>query len=141
MTQTAPTPAAVAPTGARETVARLRHLRTSPPKVRMVLELIRGQDIERARDTLQLCDRGVARDVGKLLESAVANASHNDNLPEDELFVSRAFVDEGPTLKRWRPRARGRGVRIRNRTSHVTIVVARFEDDELERRRSRGSRR
>ncbi len=119
----------------RGTTARLRYLRTSPPKVRMVLDLIRGQDIGRARSTLRLSDRGVAHDLEKLLDSAVANAEHNDNVPEDELYVARAFADEGPTLKRWRPRARGRGVRVRKRTSHVTIVVARFADDELERRR------
>jgi large subunit ribosomal protein L22 len=136
VTQTAPQPA-LAPSGARETTARLRHLRTSPPKVRQVLALIRGQDIDTARDTLMLCDRGVARDVGKLLDSAVANAGHNDQMPEDELFIARAYADEGPQLKRWRPRARGRGVRVRKRTSHVTIVVARFEEDELERRRQR----
>jgi large subunit ribosomal protein L22 len=121
----------------RGTTARLRYLRTSPPKVREVLALIRGQDIDRARSTLRLCDRSVAHEVEKLLDSAVANAEHNDNVPEDELFISRAFADEGPTIKRWRPRARGRGVRVRKRTSHVTIVVARFADDELERRRRR----
>src|SRR5690348_1618430 len=118
-----------------ETTARLRHVQTSPTKVRPVLRLISGQDVASARDTLRLCERGVARDVGKLLDSAIANAEHNDHLPEDELFVSRAFADEGPTLKRWRPRARGRGVRIRKRTSHITIVVARFEDQELATRR------
>jgi large subunit ribosomal protein L22 len=119
----------------RETTARMRHLRTSPTKVRMVVELIRGQDVAEARDTLRLCDRAVSREVGKTLDSAIANAEHNDNLPEDELYVSRAFVDEGPTLKRWRPRARGRGVRVRKRTSHLTISVARYDDDVLERRR------
>jgi large subunit ribosomal protein L22 len=121
----------------RGTTARLRYLRTSPPKVREVLALIRGQDIDRARSTLRLCDRSVAHEIEKLLDSAVANAEHNDNVPEDELFISRAFADEGPTIKRWRPRARGRGVRVRKRTSHVTVVVARFPDDELERRRRR----
>jgi large subunit ribosomal protein L22 len=119
----------------RTSTARLRHVRTSPPKVRQVLELIRGQDVDTARDTLTFCERAAARDVGKLLDSAVANAEHNDHIPADELFVVRAHADEGPTLKRWRPRARGRGVRIRKRTSHVTIVLARFGEDALERRR------
>jgi large subunit ribosomal protein L22 len=119
----------------RQTTARLRHVRISPSKVRQVLELIRGQDVETARETLRFCERGAARDVGKLLDSAVANAEHNDQIPEDELFVARAHADDGPTLKRWRPRARGRGVRIRKRTSHVTIVLARFGDEDLERRR------
>jgi large subunit ribosomal protein L22 len=75
--------------------------------------------------------------VLKLLDSAVANAESNQSLPEDELFVARAYADEGPTLKRWRPRARGRGTRIRKRTAHVTIVLSRFSDEELERRRDR----
>lgn len=122
-------------TAVRETTARLRYVPTSPSKVRQVLDLIRGLDVESARDTLQFCDRGAAAPVGKLLDSAVANAEHNDNLPQDELFVARAHADEGPTLKRWRPRARGRGVRIRKRTSHVTIVLARFDEEDLERRR------
>jgi len=122
-------------TDTRQTVARLRHLRTSPTKVRPVLKLIAGQDVFRARDTLRLSDRAVSRDVGKLLDSAVANAEHNDNIPEDELYVAHAYADEGPTAKRWRPRARGRGTRIRKRTTHLTIVVARFGDAELEARR------
>jgi large subunit ribosomal protein L22 len=117
--------------------ATLRYLRTSPPKVRQVVGLIRGLDVEDARETLMFCERGSAREVRKLLDSAIANAEHNDNVPADELFVDRAFVDEGPTLKRWRPRARGRGTRIRKRTSHLTIVVSRFDDEELERRRQR----
>lgn len=120
-----------------ETRASIRYLRTSPSKVREVLGLIRGREIDDARERLRYCERGPAGDVLKLLDSAVANAESNDNLPEDELFVARAYADEGPTLKRWRPRARGRGTRIRKRTSHVTIVVSRFSDDELERRRRR----
>jgi large subunit ribosomal protein L22 len=105
----------------------------------MVLELIRGQDVETARDTLRFCERSAAREVGKLLDSAVANAEHNNHIAEDELFVTRAHADEGPTLKRWRPRARGRGVPVRKRTSHVTIVLARFADDEMQRRRGVGA--
>ncbi len=120
-----------------ETIARLRHVRTSPTKVRPVLKLIAGQDVSAARDTLRLCERGIARDLRKLLDSAIANAEHNDHVPEDELVVARAFADEGPTLKRWRPRARGRGVRIRKRSSHITIVVARLDDDALQERRRR----
>jgi large subunit ribosomal protein L22 len=118
-----------------ESRALLRHLRISPPKVREVLGLIRGREIDDARERLRFCERGPAGEVLKLLDSAVANAESAQNLAEDELFVSRAYADEGPTLKRWRPRARGRGTRIRKRTSHVTIIVARFQDDELERRR------
>jgi large subunit ribosomal protein L22 len=120
-----------------ETRASLRHLRTSPTKVREVLGLIRGREIDDARERLRFSTRGPAGEVLKLLDSAVANAENNQSLPEDELFVARAYADEGPTLKRWRPRARGRGTRIRKRTSHVTIVLSRFSDDELERRRDR----
>ncbi len=120
-----------------ETRASLRHLRTSPTKVREVLGLIRGREVDDARERLRFSTRGPAGEVLKLLDSAVANAENNQSLPEDELFVARAYADEGPTLKRWRPRARGRGTRIRKRTSHVTIVLSRFSDDELERRRHR----
>jgi large subunit ribosomal protein L22 len=120
-----------------ESRALLRHLRTSPPKVREVLGLIRGREIDDARERLRFCERGPAGEVLKLLDSAVANAESAQNVAEDELFVSRAYADEGPTLKRWRPRARGRGTRIRKRTSHVTIIVARYSDDELDLRRRR----
>jgi len=122
-----------------ETSAKLRYHRASPPKVRQVLRLIVGQDVNEAREILRFCERGAAEPVMKLLDSAVANAEHNDNVPEDELYVARAFADEGPTLKRGRPRARGRYGRIKKRTSHVTVIVARFDDDELERRRQRES--
>ena len=120
-----------------ETRASLRHLRTSPTKVREVLGLIRGREVDDARERLRFSTRGPAGEVLKLLDSAVANAENNQSLPEDELFVARAYADEGPTLKRWRPRARGRGTRIRKRTSHVTNVLSRFSDDELDRRRRR----
>jgi large subunit ribosomal protein L22 len=120
-----------------ETAARLRYHRASPSKVRQVLRLIVGQDVNEAREILRYCERGPADPVMKLLDSAIANAEHNDNVPEDELFVARAYADEGPTLKRGRPRARGRYGRIKKRTSHITIIVARYEDDELERRRTR----
>jgi large subunit ribosomal protein L22 len=122
-------------TDTRETVARLRHLMASPTKLRPVLRLIAGKDVASARDTLRLSERAVSHDIGKVLDSAVANAEHNDNIPEDELYVARAYADDGPTLKRWRPRARGRGTRIRKRTTHLTIVVARYGDAQLETRR------
>jgi large subunit ribosomal protein L22 len=120
-----------------ETRATLRHSGTSPTKVRQVLNLIRGLDVSEAREVLRFCERGAAEEVGKLLDSAVANAEHNDNLPADELYVSRAWADEGPTAKRYRPRARGRGTRIRKRTSHVTIVVARYSEEDLMARTAR----
>jgi large subunit ribosomal protein L22 len=120
-----------------ETRAVLRYSHVSPTKVRQVLGLIRGIDVDEARDRLRFCERGPAEPVRKLLDSAVANAEHNNNLPPDELYVVRAWADEGPTQKRMRPRARGRGVQIRKRTSHVTIVVARYTDEQLELRRRR----
>jgi large subunit ribosomal protein L22 len=120
-----------------ETRATLRYSGTSPYKVRAVLGLIRGIDVTEARQRLQFCGRDAADEVMKVLDSAIANAEENDHLPSDELYVSRAWADEGPTQKRWRPRARGRGTRIRKRTSHVTVVVARYSDEELQRRARR----
>ncbi len=120
-----------------ETSATLKHCGSSASKVRQVLGLIRGLDVNDAREVLRFCERGAADEVAKLLDSAVANAEHNDLLPPDELFVTRAWADEGPTAKRYRPRARGRGTRIRKRTSHVTIVVARYSEDDLIARSAR----
>jgi large subunit ribosomal protein L22 len=120
-----------------ETSATLRHCGSSASKVRQVLGLIRGLDVADAREVLRFCERGAADEVGKLLDSAVANAEHNDLIPADELFVTRAWADEGPTAKRYRPRARGRGTRIRKRTSHITIVVARYSEDDLVARTAR----
>ena len=119
------------------TRAVLRHSRTSAYKVRQVLNLIRGQDVDRAAEILALGDREAAATVGKLLASAVANAVHNDGLDAEELFVSACYADEGSTLKRWRPRARGRATRIRKRTSHITIIVSRLPEDRIARRRAK----
>ena len=120
-----------------QTKATLKYLRTSAYKVREILDLIRGLDVDDARHVLQFSERGAARDVLKVLNSAVANADHTLNIPPDELKVAVAFADEGPTIKRWRPRARGRATRIRKRTCHITIVVARLTDAELQARRRR----
>ena len=110
--------------------ASARYIRQSPFKVRQVLDLIRGMPVEEARATLDFANRRAVEPVRKVLNSAVANAEHNQALDADELWVSEAFADEGPTLKRFRPRARGRATRIRKRTSHITIVVADDEDEE-----------
>ena len=118
------------------TRAVLRHSRMSATKVRQVLDLIRGQDVDRAAQTLALGDRDAATTVGKVLASAVANAVHNDGLDAEELYVSACFADEGSTLKRWRPRARGRATRIRKRTSHITIIVSRLPEERIARRRA-----
>src|SRR5665811_2360929 len=108
-------------------------------KARQVLDQIRGLDADRALETLALGDREAAAVIGKVLASAVANAVHNDGLDADELFVSACFADEGSTLKRWRPRARGRATRIRKRTSHITIIVSRMPDERIARRRAKQS--
>ena len=122
------------PKGAR---ARARYMRISAYKVRQVLDLIRGHDVDRAVDILKFCERDAALVVGKLLNAAVANAAKNHELHEpEELYVSACYADEGPTLKRWRPRARGRATRIRKRTCHITVIVSRLPDVELQKRRS-----
>ena len=120
-----------------EVKATHRYLRTSPFKVREVLDLVRGLPVEEARQVLTFHSRGSAREVLKVLNSAVANAEHNSHIPGEELFVSKCFADEGITLKRWRPRARGRATRIRKRTSHVTVIVDRMTADMLAAQRAR----
>lgn len=113
------------------TKATAKYVRSSARKARVVLDLIRGLDVRRADEVLQFTDRGIARDIRKVLASAVANAVNNDGQDAEELFVLACFADEGPTLKRFRPRARGRASRIRKRTCHITVVVARLSDDRL----------
>jgi large subunit ribosomal protein L22 len=115
------------------TRAVLRHARVSPYKVREVLDLVRGKPVHEAEDILRFSERDAAFTVGKVLHSAVANAQNNDELEPEELYVSACFADEGTTIKRWRPRARGRATRIRKRTSHITVIVSRLPDDELQR--------
>ncbi len=109
--------------------AKARYIRQSPYKVRRVLDLVRGLPVEEAATVLKLTNRRAADPIAKVLKSAVANAEHNFALDGEYLFVAEAFADEGPTLKRWRPRARGRATRINKRTSHITIVVAEQEDE------------
>ena len=121
------------------TRAVLKHYRMSATKARQVLDLVRGQDVETANEILRATPRDGARVVAKVLASAVANATHNDQLDPDELYVSACYADEGTTLKRWRPRARGRATRIRKRTCHITVIVSRLPEDRLERRRARQS--
>jgi ribosomal protein L22 len=107
--------------------ARARYVRCAPRKARLVIDHIRGKDIEQARAILMHTPRAASRDVLKLLESAIANAENNHELVADELRVGKAYVDEGPTLKRYRPRALGRATRIRKRTSHLTIELVSKE--------------
>ncbi len=129
-------PARAVTAGGTSARAVARYTRVSAYKVREVLDLIRGQDADRAQETLQFCERDAATLVGKVLRSAIANAEHNGEVPAEELFVSACFADEGPTLKRWRPRARGRATRIRKRTCHVTVIVSRLPESELRKRRA-----
>ena len=109
--------------------AKAKYIRQSPYKVRRVLDLVRGMPVEDARDVLMFTNRRAAETIRKVLDSAVANAEHYYALDDDELFVDQAFADEGPTLKRWRPRARGRATLINKRTSHITIVVSDGEEE------------
>jgi large subunit ribosomal protein L22 len=108
---------------ANAALAQARYVRTAPMKCRRVIDMVRGLDVEEALDILRFAPQAASEQVGKVLASAVANAENNKQLDPRELFVSQAYVDEGPTLKRFRPRAQGRAYRIRKRTSHITIVV------------------
>lgn len=114
------------------TKATAKHVRSSARKARVVLDLIRGLDVKKADEVLAFTERGIARDVRKVLASAVANAVNNDGQDPDELFVIACFADEGPTMRRFRPRARGRASRIRKRTCHITVIVARMAEDRLQ---------
>jgi large subunit ribosomal protein L22 len=106
------------------TRAQVRHVRMSAYKAREVLDLIRGLPVAEAAAVLQFTERGAADVTGRCLAAAIANAQHNDELDPDTLYVATCYADEGPTLKRWRPRARGRASRIRKRMCHITIIVA-----------------
>jgi len=116
-----------APDGAVTVRARAKYVRCAPRKARLVIDHIRGKPVDEARAILTHTPRAAARDVLKLLDSAVANAENNHELVADELTVGKAYVDEGPTLKRYRPRALGRATRIRKRTSHMTIELTHKE--------------
>ncbi|GAA3120962.1 MULTISPECIES: 50S ribosomal protein L22 [Streptosporangiaceae] len=106
-----------------EARAQVRFARHTPMKARRVVDLIRGLPASEAQAVLQFAPQAASETVYKVLSSAIANAEHNFNLDRDTLFVSRAWVDEGPTLKRFRPRAQGRAYRINKRTSHITVIV------------------
>jgi large subunit ribosomal protein L22 len=108
----------------QEVRAEAKWVRTSPRKARLVVEHIRGRSVPEARTVLEFTTRAAARDVEKVLRSAIANAEANHGLVGDDLYVSAAYVDEGPTLKRWRARARGRAARIHKPTCHITVKLA-----------------
>ena len=115
--------------------AQAKWVRTSARKARLVLDHIRGRSVPEARTVLAFTTRDVAIDIEKVLRSAVANAEANHGLDGDDLVVEAAFADEGPTLKRWKPRARGRVNRIRKRMCHVTIVLVEQPEQQTPRRR------
>ncbi|MBA2360398.1 MAG: 50S ribosomal protein L22 [Actinobacteria bacterium] len=123
-----------------EVKAQARWLRIAPRKARLVVEHIRGRTVPEARTVLAFTPRAAAREIEKVLNSAVANAEANHGLFGDELIVSAAYVDEGPTVKRWRARARGRASRIMKRTCHVTLRLtpAELNGDTARRRRTQG---
>ena len=104
--------------------ATAKYVRMAPRKVRMVVDQIRNKSVEQALEALQFSPRAAAEPVAKVVRSAVANAENNNNLRAENLVIAAAYVDEGPTLKRIRPRAKGSASRINKRTSHITVIVA-----------------
>jgi ribosomal protein L22 len=108
--------------------ASSRYVRVAPRKARLVADQVRGLNIDRARALLQFSPRGAARDIGKLIESAASNAENNHELVADEMRVVEITVDEGPTLRRFRPRALGRATPINKRTSHIAVALSPEEE-------------
>ena len=115
-------------TETREVRATAKYVRVSPSKARLVVDLIRNKSVAAAFDILHFCDRAVAVDVEKVLRSAVANAENNNGMRADDLVIAATYVDEGPTLKRIRPRAKGSASRILKRTSHITVVASKKQN-------------
>jgi large subunit ribosomal protein L22 len=106
-----------------------RYVRVTPQKARRMIDLIRGLPASEAQVVLRFSPQAASETVGKVLDSAIANAENNHGMDADSLVVTEAYVDEGPTLKRFRPRAQGRAYRIRKRTSHITVVVSPDQQD------------
>ena len=119
--------------------ASVRNIRVSAFKARPVLRLIQGESYGEAIEILKFCERGAADVIAKCLLSAAANAEHNEGIDPEEMFVFSCFADEGPTMRRWRPRARGRATRIHKRTCHITIQLVRYTPEELAERAVRES--
>jgi len=111
-----------------EAKAVAKYIRISPRKSRLVIDLIRGKNVNQAEAILKFTPNKPAEDIIKVLHSAIANAENNLNLSRDELIVTKAFIDEGPKLKRFKPRAQGRADRMVHRTSHITVVVGTREE-------------
>ncbi|MFC0040355.1 MULTISPECIES: 50S ribosomal protein L22 [Actinomadura] len=123
-----------------EARAQARFIRVTPRKARRVVDLIRGLPAAEAQAVLRFAPQAASEPVGKVLASAIANAEHNFKLETGTLVVSRAWVDEGPTLKRFRPRAQGRAYRINKRTSHITVVVESREEAAAGGKKTRRTR-
>jgi ribosomal protein L22 len=121
-----PAPAPVAPPVVR---ASARYVRVAPRKARLIADQVRGMHIEKARALLQFSPRGAAKDIHKLIDSAASNAENNHDLIGDEMRISSITVDEGPTLRRFRPRAQGRATPIMKRTSHIAVALTPAEDE------------
>ena len=119
------------------TRAQVKNVRMSATKARVVLDLVRNKSVAEAGDVLTYTERAAAAVIGKCLDSAVANAEHNDQIDPETLFVSACYADEGRTLYRWRPRARGRATKIRKRTCHITIIVSPMPADMLAREQAK----
>jgi large subunit ribosomal protein L22 len=124
-----------------EARAQARFIRVTPRKARRVVDLIRGLPAAEAQAVLRFAPQRASDPVGKVLASAIANAEHNNRLDADTLYVSKAWVDEGPTLKRFRPRAQGRAYRVNKRTSHITVVVESREEETTPAGGNRGNRK
>ena len=127
-----------------ESRATLRYSGIPPRKMRLIADLVRGKDVDVALHTLQFVNRAAALPMRKLIQSAAANArekaaTEDRRLDTDQLFVKTISVDEGPTLKRWRPRAQGRAFRIRKRTCHVSVVLGEYDDADVESAEAQGA--
>ena len=109
-----------------ETRAVARFVRISPQKIRLVMDQVRGKKIQEALNMLSFAPQKGASMLKKLINSAVANVQQDSNIDVDSLYIKRVYADEGPTLKRWRPRAQGRATRIRKRVSHLTVILDEF---------------
>jgi len=122
-----------------EIKAKLSYLRTSPRKVRLVVDLVRGKSAEEAQRILNFTIKKAARDVQKLLKQAVANAKNNFQLEESNLFISKIMVNEGPKLKRWMPRSRGRANEIQKKTSHIILVLSEISAKKTKAKKAKKS--
>ena len=127
--KTAAKKAPAAPVAPPVVRASAKYVRVAPRKLRLVADQVRGKQIDEARSLLRFSTRSAARDVAKLLDSAAANAENNHDLVADEMRIAEITVDEGPTLRRFRPRAQGRATRINKRTSHIAVALSPEEED------------